>query len=72
MSEVSDVHVGSPKTLTIFVPKKLCDEFEQVVEEETLSGIMTEALAEELKKLHFRMALKKATSKAIQSDKRLP
>ncbi len=65
MSEVGEVHVVSPKTVTIFVPKKLCDEFEQVVEEETLSEIMTEAISEELKKLRFRMALKKVTNKAV-------
>ncbi len=65
MSEVSEVHVVSPRTLKIFVPKKLCDEFEQAVEEETLSEVMTEAISEELKKLRFRMALKKATNKAV-------
>jgi hypothetical protein len=65
MSEVSEVHVVSPKTLKIFVPKKLCDEFEQTVEEETLSEVMTEAISEELKKLRFRMALKKATNKVV-------
>jgi hypothetical protein len=72
MSGVSEVHVVSPRALKIFVPKRLCDEFEQVVEEESLSEVVTEAISEELKKLRFRMALKKATSKAIQSDKRLP
>jgi hypothetical protein len=70
MSEVSEVHVVSPKTLTIFVPKKLCEEFESVVDEETLSQVMTEAISEELKKLRFRIALKKARNNIVGTEGR--
>ena len=65
MSEMSEIYVVSPKNVKILVPKQLCEEFERVVEEETLSEIITEALSDELKRLRFRAALEKARKKVI-------
>ena len=63
MPKMIEINVIVPKKLKILVPQRLFEEFEQMVKEENLSEIITEALAEELKKIRFRIELVKASSK---------
>jgi hypothetical protein len=58
-----EISVTVPKQLKILVPERLFEEFEQEIEEENLSAIITEALTEQLKKIRFRTALDKASNK---------
>ena len=63
MPKMIEINVIVPKKLKILVPQRLFEEFEQMVKEENLNEIITEALAEELKKIRFRIELVKASSK---------
>ena len=63
MPKMIEINVIVPKKLKILVPQRLFEEFEQMVKEEDISRIITEALAEELKKIRFRIELVKASSK---------
>jgi hypothetical protein len=63
MSQMVEINVVVPKKIKILVPRRLFEEFEQMVKEENLSTIITEALTEELKKVRFRTELEKAASK---------
>jgi metal-responsive CopG/Arc/MetJ family transcriptional regulator len=51
--------------LKVLVPKRLFEELDQVVKEEKVSEVITEALTEELKKLRFRRDLEKARSRMV-------
>jgi len=63
MGEMVEVHLIFSKELKILVPKQLFEELDQVVKEEMLSEIITEAITEELKKLRFREDLAKSRSR---------
>jgi metal-responsive CopG/Arc/MetJ family transcriptional regulator len=60
MAEMIEIHVNFPMELKILVPKQLLEELTQVVKEEKISEVITEAITEELKKLRFRKDLEKA------------
>lgn len=66
MSEMVEIEVVVPRKFKISVPKDLFEEFEQIVAEENLSEIITEALTEELKRVRFRVDLEKA-SKVLEN-----
>ena len=63
MPKMIEINVIVPKKLKILVPQQLFEEFDHMVKEEDLSKVITEALAEELKKIRFRIELEKASSK---------
>jgi hypothetical protein len=65
MAEMVEIHMIFPRELKILLPKRLFEELDQVVKEETISEIITEAIAEELKKLRFRKHLEQARGKAV-------
>lgn len=65
MEELIEIHVVFPKELKILVPEKLVLELAQAVNSENLCKTITEALADEIKRLRFRNELEKARGKAV-------
>ncbi len=65
MEELIEIQVIFPKEPRILLPKKLVEDFAQAVDPEELSATITEALADELKKLRFRNALQKTRGNAV-------
>jgi hypothetical protein len=65
MKEQIKIHMISPKKMDVLIPQELFDEFEQAVKKEDLNTVFTEAISEELKKIRFRSALRKAVKRRI-------
>lgn len=63
MTKMIEINVIVPKQFKILVPLGLFEELEQMVKEENLSAIITEALTEQLKKIRFRADLQRASNK---------
>ena len=65
MEKMIEIELIFPHELKIPVPEQLLEELAQVVNEEKLSEVITEALTGELKKIRFRTDLAKARSKVV-------
>ncbi len=60
MTQMIEISTVTPKKMKILIPQRLFEEFEHYVRAENLSAIITEALANELKKIRFRIDLEKS------------
>ena len=63
MIQMTEIHVVAPRNLRILVPHQLVEEFARLVPRKNLGEIITEALAEELKKIRFREDLNSVSRK---------
>lgn len=63
MSKMIEVSMIVPKKVKILIPEQLFEEFEEMVKKNDVSAVITEALAEELKKVRFRAQLERVSSK---------
>ena len=63
MTKMTEIHVVAPRNLRILVPHQLLEEFARLVPRKNLGEIITEALAEELKKIRFREDLNNVSRK---------
>ena len=63
MSQMTEIHIVAPRKLRILVPHQLVEELARLVPREKLGEIITEALAEELKKIRFREDLNSVSRK---------
>ena len=63
MSQMTEIHIIAPRNLRILVPHQLVEELARLVPRNNLGEIITEALAEELKKIRFRQDLNSVSRK---------
>ncbi len=69
MTKMIEIDINTPRRRKILVPQWVFEELEQRVKEENFTGIITEALTEELKKVRFRLDLEKVSGKVVQQEK---
>ncbi len=64
MTQMIEISTVTPKKMKILIPQRLFEELEHSIRGENLSAIITEALANELKKIRFRIDLEKSLRQA--------